>query len=344
MADAAASTTTTATSGGAVAPVTTTASTPPAEGVSGATGASAGAEGSTGATGAAESATGPKGDQESALYRAARQKEAKLVAREQRFATERAQFASERAQADARDKATAAREAAMAERERLLDEDPLAYATKHKGYRDEDLARRFLGNGKPSPQEEQARAEAKHQAELKELRDRIDAREKAENEQKQAADRTAYETRIRSEFSAFTESKASTFPRAHAMLKADADETISQVDAIAARLIARGDARRGQPLWEAALGHYDSHLSKLSGTVATSSGKPGTQGSEKPGQPGHEAADETAPTLSGKGAAKRSTVPKTDDPLALELTDPQAAKAAVVEEIRKAKKARSTAA
>jgi hypothetical protein len=317
----------------AAAPVVSTGAAPPvtAEGATGAaTVPEVAAEGATGAT-------GPAKDQESALYRAARAKEAQNVAREQRLAATRSQV-------EAREKAIAAKEAALAERERLLDEDPLGYATKHKGYRDEDLARRFLGNGKPSPQEEQARAETKQRAELKELRDRLDAREKAETEQRQVAERTAHETRVRADFSAFAEAKAGTFPRAAAMLKADADETIFQVNAIAGRLIERGDARRGQPLWEAALGHYDSHLSKLGGTVATAPGEPGTQGSDKPGQPGQKAIDETAPTLTGKGAAKRSTVPKADDPLALELMDPQAAKAHVVEEIRKAKKARSTAA
>ena len=336
MADATATTTTTAPSGGAVASATTAAA-PLVDGAAGATGASDGVAGGTGATGAAEGATGPKTDQESALYRAARAKEAQNVAREQRLAQTRAQV-------EAREKAIAEREKAFAERERLLEEDPLGYATKHKGYRDEDLARRFLGNGKASPEEERARADAARSAEIKDLRDKLEAREKREEAERQAAEQTAHQSRVRTEFSAFAEAKAGTFPRAVAMLKADADETLFQVNAIAQRLIERGDGRRGQPLWEAALGHYDSHLSKLGGTVVTPPGTPGTQGSEKPGQPGQTAADETAPTLSGKGAAKRSTVPKTDDPLALELADPQAAKAAVLDEIRKAKKARSTAA
>jgi hypothetical protein len=323
----------TASSSPAAAPVVSTEAAPPAtaEGVTGAAGApESAADGATGAT-------GPARDQETALYRAARQKEVQNVQREQRLAQTRAQI-------EAREKAIAAKEQAIAEREHLLDEDPLAYATKHKGYRDEDLARRFLGNGKPSPQEEQARAEAKHAAELKELRDRLDAREKAETEQRQSQERTAHETRVRADFTAYAETKASVFPRAASMLKADADETIFQVNAIAGRHIERGDARRGQPLWEAALGHYDSHLAKLGATVAVTPGKPGTQGSEKPGQPGQQADDETAPTLNGKGAAKRSTVPKSDDLLALELSDPAAAKQAVIEEIRKAKKARTSAA
>jgi hypothetical protein len=311
------------------------AATTPAPPVVGATGAGSGPEGAMGAT-AAEGATGTKGDQESVIYRAARRKEAENVQREQRFA-------QTRAQADAREKAIADREKAFAEREKLFDEDPLAYAVKHKGYRDEDLARRFLGDGKPSPQEQEARREAKHAAEMKELRDRIDARDKAEREQGEARARSEHETKVRTDFAAFTEGKATVFPRAAAMLKADADETVFQVNSIAQRLIERGDARRGPPLWEAALGHYDSHLSKLGGTVTAAGEQSSTQGSEKPGQPGHKAESETAPTLSGKSAAKRSTVPNTSDPLALELSDPEASRQHVIGEIRKRRAARKTA-
>jgi hypothetical protein len=291
----------------------------------GATGAAEPAAGATGAT--ATGATAATGDIETAYGRQLRAREAKLVERQQRHA-------AERAAAEARDAAIAAREKAIAEREAELEADPLAYATKRKGWRDEDLARRFLNNGKPSPQE----VEARRQAELDDLKARIDKREKAEAEAKAATETQARIERAQNDFKTHTTSKAADFPRVAALMSKKPAETLEWADQIAGRLLASGYKPVSQTeFWNEVLRRYDSHLADAGATGEVKPVSPPVE-SPKLGQQESPAAEtDPAPTLSGKGAAKRSSVPKADDLLALELSDPEAAREALIAKAKEAK-------
>lgn len=278
----------------------------------------------------------PATEKETAYGRQLRRREAELVARQSRFAGERTTVAGEKA-AIAKDRA--AIESAKAELETLkkeLHDDPLAFAVKHKGWREEDLARRFLGGNKPSAQEAEQRREqtfrdelAARDAQIAAVQAKVDAREKAEQEAAQKAQSDAKNAEVIANFTAHATKLAATCPLAAKAITADPEEAIPACNVLAQRLRAANPTLSGAPLWTAVLTHYNAHLAKISGvTPAPTQGSESTKKTEKPGAQVNSAdaakSGTTAPTLTGKKAAERSVIATEDDPLMLQLTDPKA--------------------
>ena len=245
----------------------------------------------------------------------------------------------------AKERQAEARLKAIEEREKLLDEDPLAYATKHKGWREEDLARRFLNGAKPSKQEidyreQQARAAEleKRDKEIAELRkmleDNVVAPRKAEAQRAQV-------DQLKRDYTRFaTVDNATKYPALARAILNDAEGAFDIIDATALQLRQAGEQRNGPPFWHAIAERIDARLAKILGAHAGApAADAATKGSEKTGQKGQEADPKTAPTLSGKGAAERATIVQGEDLLAEELEDPIAFRKKLIAAAKKARTA-----
>lgn len=290
-------------------------------------------------------------DRESAYGRELRKREAKLIERQRRFGESESAFKAREAKVEAGEKAHAAREAAIAERERLLEEDPLGYATKHKGYRDEDLARRFLG-GKASEQELAHRKEQEREARDKALQSEIDSlkadraaeRKAVEDAQKAETDRAA-STKVKADFASFVKTHASKYPAAAKAIESSAEDAIDDCNAIALQMMQSG-AKPGTVTWSQILDRYNGKLLKLTGQAPAAS-QGATKTDEKPpqqdqlGDAGNTGT--TAPTLTGKAASQRQTIAKADDPL-LDVLDPEAGRRRTMRVIEEAEAAHRKAA
>lgn len=290
--------------------------------------------------------TEPATDKETAYGRAVRKREVALVQERTRFQAERAAVESEKT-AIAKERAEAQRLIALAK------EDPLRFAQEHAGYRDEDIARRFLNNGKPAPQELEARRDAEIKAALKERDDRIEALQKTIEEhvvaprRQQQAQEVA--TKTKADFTGFAASAATKFPHAAAMFAKDADDALDEANEIAVAMRASGPVPQDRDaFWEKVLERQNARAAKRAGASAPAASQGATKGLEKQGQQGTPAdggtnASTTAPTLTGKGASQRGTIPREDDPL-LDVIDPKAGRARTEKAIEKALEERNRAA
>ena len=274
-------------------------------------------------------------EKETAYGRAVRKREVELVARQQRFSQEKATIEREKA-AVAKDRV--AIEADRTQVTSLISEakaDPFAFLAKHAGIREDDLARRWINGGRPTPQEEARKAEEARQAELKktseeiaELRTRLEREDKAKAEAAQKAETEARNAKIVSDFAAHSTKLADRFPLAARAIAVDQAEAISDCNLLAMRMIeSPAEKRRGPELWTAVLERYNAKLVKLSGgSPAAPQGSEATKKTEKPGAQVSSAdaanSGKNAPTLTGKGASQRSVIIKDDDPL-LDILDPQ---------------------
>lgn len=273
----------------------------------------------------------PATDAETSYMRELRKRDGKLTRREVENGKRHEELSARERTVQEHHGRLSAREQAIADREKLLEEDPLGYAVKHKGYREEDLARRFLNGAKPSQQEVEHRREASEKADREKLQKELDElREAVTKPQREAAQRQQIE-QLKTGYKAFIEQNAARLPALHSTMGKDAESAFEMVDAIALQLRQNGrgprDDRDMPRFWNDVAEKCNAHFAKITGVTTPPAGDTATQGSEKTGQPGQEpTATKPAPTLSGKGSAQRASITNEEDLLAEQLENPRASR------------------
>lgn len=291
----------------------------------------------------------PATDAETAYMRTLRKRDDKITRRERENGERHATLTSREEAVKSKESSFAEREAKLIEREKLIDEDPLAYASKHKGWREEDLARRFLNGAKPSTQELEHRAKQERDAETGALKTQIDELKKMLDEAviapKRAEAQKQSDAKHRADYVKVA-SDATKYPSLANAIARDPEGTTDLAESIATKVIADANAGRTQPLRSIPELHHrisvelNARFAKILGAPTAPAAPTGdTKGTEKPGQQGQEADPKVAPTLSGKGASQRTTIAKSDDIVALEIEDPERARKEAIAAIKKAKAA-----
>lgn len=285
-------------------------------------------------------------EKESAYGRVLRKREQKLIRREQENGTRHATLTAREAELQNTHAGIETRAKALAAEEALASEDPIAWLAK-RGIREEDIARRVLGGGKPHEEELRYKAAQQQSAKEKALEDKLEAlaRKLEENVEKprQAEAQKAAAAKLRTDYAAFTETQAATFPHVARAMKGDPEETFAAVDAIASRVLAETGGKdsaefqrrfpRGAGLWEEVTRRHNAYLARISGAVsAPPAAEADTKGPVKLGQKGQAANDDNAPTLSGKGSSARATI--ADDEVVDLDEDPKVARKKAIGRIR----------
>ena len=237
-----------------------------------------------------------------------------------------------------------ARAAQLEEAAKLIDADPIAYLTKHKGWREEDIARRFLGDGKPSPQEADHRREEAFRLELGKRDESIARLEKLLEEHvvrpRQADEAKATEAKTIADYKGFVTQQAAKYPSLSRALAADAESVMGLVDATALQVIQANQRPNDRDaFWHLVAERVNTRLAKISGSpLEPTAADADTKGTESQGRQGQEADSKVAPTLSGKGSAQRATM-SVEDLFELQHKDPAAFRKLTLERARKAKSA-----
>jgi hypothetical protein len=205
--------------------------------------------------------------------------------------------------------------------------DPIAFLEKVHGISAEDLGRRILNGGKPSPEEEQRRGAGRVErleAQVKQLLD-----EKAEGQKRQAAEQANAAERAD-----FVRKVRGSAPLAEMVKRLGTDDEILDEAYTAAHAIHRKTGRTPshEEVAREMLARYNKFAAsdQGSGTRTDQDTATADQGSEKVGAQG-SSAEATAPAVTNRAAAKRASAPV--DLLALELKDPAAARKALLEKL-----------
>jgi len=269
---------------------------------------------------------------ESAIARALRAREAKFVERQTQQAKERAEW-------DAYTEKLKPQIAAFNQERELAKADPFKWLESVHGIREEDLARRWINGGAPSKQEQEHLAKTAAEKRLEAIEQEL-AAAKAEKARREEGDRRAASQKAAEQkLLGISKQNASRYPLAARLAEADLIEE--------ANLIA---ASSSEPLsYAQVLEKIEARAKRFGGATSApppkeSAAQTATKGTEKQGQKGQEAeaakSGVTAPTLNGKSASQRTSMPK-DDPLALDPEEERRRLIAVIDDV---KKGRSSAA